>query len=469
MKSITKCAYSVILIFMVLMSTGVWAQTNVTFLGSVTRHAEIDQSQQVSGNIYFIFGKTSSPRDSSNSRVIPFTIPVGQASTTYQHTLAWSLAGSVDNPGGPLEEHDYFTIELVCTINCANSNTYNGQQNYRSNGETSIGRSDQASARFGEHQRDTSYQVDLILLPRATIYGTLNLPQGMRASADIGVKLVQLFVQPEFGNLPTVYYAQSDDITILAGQGRAAIKSPSPLTFFAQLSGVGLLCESKACKDHGLVEFMWLSKTAGIVNTNVSQFEPLGLVANSSSHSFRLDRSARLLKNSPLTVQVLRDSQQDLGATVSGTIIVEKDQNYLTCNPDFDGSNTRRLDLGSKTSACQDPAVISETKIVSETAFQIAAGMSSTDVRLKVEPAIQELTRGTLEHQRIRFVCRTGCEKAPAITSGFYRGGNSKYASAFLGGAQKFFLTPEFFANQIKISLIATPVLTPALILLLDD
>jgi len=315
---------------MLTVSLPAWSQT-VTFSGSISRHAESERTTEVTGTIYFHYSYDSQT-DVSNDNTVShqFTIPAGVNSVEYQQELEWSLAGSsIDSI-----EHDFFRISIVCDSNCESNNITNSPTWALENGTT--GRAGEKSRspgfvridpeEFGKDSRESSYDVELVLLPRyANSIGSVQLPGEQPAPKDITIELIGL----DFGGCCYSNWARlfGQDLLLAAGQSEVSFEFKvdterlSP-TYRDNKFNFGYLCDSTACRDSQLVESVFVNIDNGqlqsITNRSFVGLEPIDIQMAWSSDTFRLElpKPIELLKTIDVPVNVSSFKQESLQADV---------------------------------------------------------------------------------------------------------------------------------------------------------
>jgi hypothetical protein len=465
-----------LLAFQAFFCSTVMAQS-VTFTGAITRHAETDKNVAVSGQIYFVYGTSDTEDLFENSVALPFSIPAGQRAVVYEKTLDWALAGST-NPEGTYPSHNFFRVIVECQVNCQLANIQEAALVVAEGDITANYRYNEAE-RFGENERAGGYVVNPVLLPRyAHINGNIKLPSDTRLTQDLTLKLVSL----DFGSCCYGYwiYPQSQPVTIPAGQTQIGFRYKVDIENLAAARTdhfrFGYLCDSALCDSLGLIKSGFLDADGNRLYTHrgYDGSEAINLDISKSDDAFRFDLPTPLVlgKKSPLKVIASRLESTDLEEEVIGKLIVERHTNYFACGIDapseinFESAN-----------ACFDYQNKTRTEIVSSADFQIDSGeLSSDPVILSVEYIDQLInpwpdgTARKLDHQRIKFVCESGCSSSKLRKEGYYREG-TKYSAPGVTSATKFLLSSQFEAEnrQITLPLSGYIDLTAILMLLEED
>lgn len=451
-----------LLAFQVLFCTTVMAQS-VTFTGAITRHAGTDKNVAVSGQIYFVYGIPNYIDLSQNSVALPFTIPAGQRAVTYEKTLDWALAGSA-NPESTYQPHNFFSVIVECQVNCQSANIGSSPLVVLEGDITADYRNATYAEveRFGEHERAGGYIVNPVLLPRyAHINGTIKLPSDTRLTQDLTLKLVSL----DFGSCCYSYwvYPQQQLVTIPAGQTQIGFRYKVDIENLAVARTdhlrFGYLCDSALCDSLGLIKSGFLDADGNRLYTHrgYDGSEAINLGVSRSDDAFRFDLPTPLVlrKNSPLTVVASRPESVDVEEGVSGQLIIERHTNYFVC--DFIDRNEINFESAD---ACFDFQNETKTEIVSTADFYIAPGeLASEPATLYVEYMDQLTspwptgTARTADHQRIKFVCETGCSSSKLRKQGYYRKG-TKYSAPGVTSATKFLLSSQFEAENWQITVL---------------
>ncbi|GHA12050.1 hypothetical protein GCM10008090_22360 [Arenicella chitinivorans] len=450
---------------------------SVTFTGAITRHAETDKNIAVSGQIYFVYGTSTTADLFENSVALPFSIPAGQRAVAYEKTLDWALAGSA-NPEGTYPSHNFFRVIVECQVNCQSANIQEAALAVLEGGVTANNRYNDAE-RFGEHARAGGYVVNPVLLPRyGHINGTIKLPSDTRLTQDLTLTLVGL----DFGSCcyGSWIYPQPQQVTIPAGHTqigfRYKVDTESLAVARTDDFRFGYLCDSAQCASLGLIKSGFLDADGNRLYTHrgLSGSEAINLEISKSDDTFRFDLPTPIVlrKNSPLTVVASRPESVDVEEGVSGKLIIERHTNYFACGIDAPSE----INFGSA-NACFDYQNKTRTEIVSSADFQIAPGeLASEPVILSIEYMDQLInpwpdgTARKLDHQRIKFVCESGCSSSKLRKEGYYREG-TKYSAPGVTSATKFVLSSQFEAEnwQITVPLSGSIDLTAILMLLEED
>lgn len=453
------------LLILMIFGSDAFAQ-NVTFSGAVGRHELAATSVEVSGIVHIRFGRPSSDGPDSDI-LVPFTLLAGQVSVSYSKSVPWSLAGSNEEYG----EHDYFSIQVSCTSNCAEGNLSEKIAHYDNAGRTVRGYSALAE-HFGEGERAGGYTVNLTLLPSyGVISGQFSLPNGNRAERDIELFAVAL----DFGGVGYSNWVDGIQRKVRIKEGEKSVNfrftiDESELTDRRVGSmAFGYVCRSQACVDHGLFEGGWLRSDMNSLSTNITdalRYDSARIdLAFTGDNTFSqvLPYAITLLPMQQASIVIPRVTlaSADLSA-IEGRVIVEKLESYFECNSGR--SNQIEWDEGSH---CGLDYFSTETVVITETPFFIPVGVKDATVVIGVEPMIQDLTSPSnyrlIEHQRIRFECDSGCNTQPYAKQGYFRGFGKRFAGPNVGSSYKFQQTSMFFEDRIVLSLHKLPVLVPSL------
>lgn len=429
---------------------------SVMFSGQITRHQAGNINESVRGSVFIHYGDTnylSNEATEINTIEVPFFIPAGQKTTSYQKQVDWSLAGSIKN------SHNYFRVSIKCNYNCKEANalddfafSYEGAKTIYPRGLSPTDQSQYRIEKYGEDlsNRNGGYLVNMSLLPKyAYVEGLFLLPKGLKAPADLNLELIGLDAgYSSKGAWGQPFYQL---LSFPVGKSEVKFRFQIDLLKLTQRRNpnftFGYQCLSAVCKDMGLVSGAILDSDGDRFYSNILDLWSLGglnfpLSSEDSSFVFKLPKPIAILEKFKKTITIIHNKNKEVGVSLHGRVVVQKTEMFINC------TSSEELDFSSK-ERCDFNGHSEKKMVVSNTPFIINKGQEELIIDIPVEESEQIISNNSqfsynrLDYQIIKIECDQGCESQNLIRSGYYRK-NHKATSSSEDNAKQFLVTKDF-------------------------